>query len=380
MSAADSVTIYGQSSEGYEVGAKLASKGHPVFVVDETLGTAMVLRPQIAADYPKLRDLLAEEPLLDIKSSKECIARSKILFFAPKLRRNENDVSAEAKSRLGDFAKSVTSGSLVLFCLPLGILGSKEVVGWIEHMSGLSSQKDFTFAYTPLASSTPTVFGCDRKIDDYLSIIDAAGFSTEIFSVTKAEIVHAQHLLARYSTLASNFEAAKRLTVLGVDSPRDYKQVFADDLSASVYDLKLLVESVETGDPMLYLGSGSLKSVEGYSRFLVERIRDLVKSKDLKASRLKITLFTDCDPLEMRGDRMIMARGVQERLRDFFSDIEYLNIMKENFSFPMGIDKTNLMVFLSGSAEQKFTQLYEEHISMTKSQVIRANLPVEFVG
>jgi hypothetical protein len=54
--------------------------------------------------------------------------------------------------------------------------------------------------------------------------------------------------------------------------------------------------------------------------------------------------------------------------------------MKEGFSFPMGMEKTNLMVFLSGSAEQRLTQLYEDQISMTKSQIIRANLPVEFVG
>jgi hypothetical protein len=376
----ESVTVYGLSSEGYEIGAKLASKGYEVYVVDESLGTGMILRPHMAADHADLRSLLSAEPLLDIKSGKECISKSRVLFFAPKLRRIEEDVLAEVKSRVIDFAKYLASESAILFCLPLGIFGSKEIIEKIEHASGLFGTKDFSFVYSPLEKGKPTVFGCDSKLDDHFETIEAAGLSTEISSVAKAELIHAQKLLTKYSALASAFEAAKRLTQQGFDSPREYKQIFADDLSSLLYDLKLVVESVETGDPMLYLGSGSLKSVDGYSRFLVERIRELVKSRDLKASRLKITLFTDTDGLEMRGDKIKMARAVQERLRDFFSDIEYLNIMKEDFTFPMGIEKTNLMIFLSGGCEQKLTHLYEEQISMTKSQIIRANLPVEFVG
>jgi hypothetical protein len=376
----DSVTVYGLSSEGYQIGAKLASKGYEVFIVDENLGSGMILRPNMAADYPELRDLLADEPLLDLKSARDCVSRSSVLFFSPKLRRNEEDVLSEVKSKLNEFSKNMKTGSIFLFCLPLGIFGSKEIIERIEHASGLSSQKDFLFAYAPLEGGKPTVFGSDRKLDGYFSTIEAAGFSMETSSISKAELMHAQKLLSKYSGLASTFEAAKRLTMLGFDSPREYKQIFADDLSSLLFDLKLIVDSVETGDPMLYLGSGSLKSIEGYSRFLVERIRELVKSRDLKASRLKITLFTDTDALEMRGDKISMARGVQDRLRDFFSDIEYLNIMKEGFSFPMGIEKINLMVFLSGSAEQRVTQLYEDQIKMAKSHVIRANLPVEFVG
>ncbi|MDH2899974.1 MAG: hypothetical protein PXY39_03295 [archaeon] len=378
--SSDSVTVYGLSSEGYQIGAKLASKGYEVFIVDENLGTGMILRPHMAGDYPELRDLLADEPLLDLKSGRDCVNRSSVIFFSPKLRRNEEDVLSEVKSRLSDLSKNISPGSMIVFCLPLGLFGSKEIIERIEHGSGLSSQKDFVFVYSPLEGGKPSVFGTDGKLDQHFQTIEAAGFSMEISSVSKAELLHAQKLLSKYSGLASTFEAAKRLTGLGFESPREYKQIFADDLSSLLFDLRLIVESVETGDPMLYLGSGSLKSIEGYSRFLVERIRELVKSRDLKASRLKITLFTDTDALEMRGDKISMARGVQERLRDFFSDIEYLNIMKEGFSFPMGIDKVNLMVFLSGSAEQRLTQLYEDQINMTKSQVIRANLPVEFVG
>lgn len=373
------VAVYGLSSEGYQVASKLAAKGYEVYVIDETLGTAMVLQPEVAADYRELWSLLAAEPLLSLRPSKECIAKSKVIFFAPKLRRNEEDLMAEVKYRIIDLSKSMSPGTLLVFCPPLGIAGTKEIIERVEHASGLANGKDFLFSYCPLDAGKPTVFGCDQKLGDHFAVIEAAGFSMEVFALPKAELVHAQRLISRYSTLSSTFEFAKRLTQMGFQSPREYRQIYADDLSSGLYDLRLLAESVETGDPLLYLTSGSLKSIDSYSRFLVERIRELVRVKDLKASRLRILLFTDTDRLEIRGDRLNLANSISEKLKDFFSDIEYLNMMKEGFTPPMGIDKTNLLIFLSGSSEQKLLQLYEEQISMTNSHMIRANLPVEFV-
>ncbi len=180
--------------------------------------------------------------------------------------------------------------------------------------------------------------------------------------------------------LASTFESAKRLIQLGFDCPREYKQVFADDLSANLFDLRLVYESLDTGDPILYLVSGSIKSADSYTRFLVDRIREFVKLKELKASRLRILLFSDNDQMEMRGDKINLAKAVVERLRDFYSDIDYMNIMKQGFTLPLEMEKTNLMVFLSGSSEQRLLQLYEDQMAMTKTHIIRANLPVEFVS
>ncbi|MGA2876445.1 MAG: hypothetical protein ABSE82_13015 [Nitrososphaerales archaeon] len=375
----ESAVIYGLSSEGYQIASKLAAKGHQVTLIDETLGTAMELRPEIAGDYRELRSLLADEVLLSIKSSKESVANSRVIFFTPKIRRKDEDILAEVKSRLGDVTKNMSPDTLFVYCLPTGISGAKEIIDKIEHSSGLVSGKEFSFAYSPLESGKPTVFGCDSKVVHHSSAIEAAGLSTEITSISKAELVHAQRIVAKYAMLASAFETARRLTQSGADSPRDYKQVFCEDLSANTYDLSLILDSLETGDPILYLASGANKSIESYGRFLVERVREFVKVKEIKAARLKIVLFTDTDTLEMRGDKLNLALDLVERLRDYFSDIEYLNIMKEGFAPPTGPDKTNLLIFLSGSAEMRLNQLYEEQITMAKSHMMRANLPVEFV-
>ena len=372
--------VYGLSSEGYEIASKLAVRGHRVSIVDEMLGTAMELRPEIAGDYRDLRSLLADEVLMQIKPLKETIGASHVVFFAPKLRKRDADIVSEVRTRLVDVSKHLSSGSLFLFCLPVGVAGTKEVIERIEHASGLVNGRDFFFAYTPLESEKPSVFGSDSKELPHFNTIEAAGFSMESMSLAKAELVHAQRIVAKYSTLASAFEAARRLTQMGADSPREYKQIFAEDLNSNIYDLDLILESLETGDPILYLASGSNKSISGYGRFLLERVREFVRTRELKASRLKIILFTDADSLAMRGDKLSFATDIAERLRDYFSDIEYMNIMKEGFTPPIGLDKTHLLVFLSGGAELKLMQLYEEQISMSKSHMLRANLPVEFVS
>ena len=89
---------------------------------------------------------------------------------------------------------------------------------------------------------------------------------------------------------------------------------------------------------------------------------------------------SDMDGLEIRGDRLRFAQDLVERLKDYFSDVEFLNVMNEGFAPPTGMDKTQLIIYLSGSAEHRLTQLYEEQIAMSKSYVVRANLPVEFVN
>ena len=375
----ESIVVYGLSSEGYLIGSKLAAKGYEVSLVDEMLGTAMVLRPEIAGDYRDLRSLLADEVLMSIKSSRESIVHSNVIFFTPKIRRKEDGL-VEIKTRLGDASKNISKGTLLVYCLPSGLSGTKDMVDKIEHSSGLVSGKDFCFVYAPMEESKVSVLGCDMKELFHPAVLEAAGLSTDIFSVLKAEMVYAQRVVSKYSMIASAFEAARHLTEMNEDSPREYKQVYCEDFSSNNFDLGLILDSLETGHPMLYIASGASKSIESYSRFLVERVRELVRVKEIRAARLKIILYSDIDGLEIRGDRLRLAHDLVERLRDYFSDIEYLNVMKEGFAPPTGLDKTNLIIYLSGSVEHRLTQLYEEQITMSKSFVMRANLPAEFVS
>ncbi len=52
----ESTVIYGLSSEGFQIGSKLAAKGYQVTMIDELLGTAMELRPEYRGRLPGFCD------------------------------------------------------------------------------------------------------------------------------------------------------------------------------------------------------------------------------------------------------------------------------------------------------------------------------------
>jgi hypothetical protein len=104
-------------------------------------------------------------------------------------------------------------------------------------------------------------------------------------------------------------------------SLRKESDVYLDEFSKYLYDLRTVQTSDETGESISYLAGATLKSLENYIRYVVDEARDVLKEKELKASRTKISLLWTLDKYEMRGERLQMAEGVQQRLRDYVTDV-----------------------------------------------------------
>ena len=65
--------------------------------------------------------------------------------------------------------------------------------------------------------------------------------------------------------------------------------------------------------------------MENYVRYVVDETRDLLKDKQLKASRTKIDLVWTLDKYEMRGERQQVAESIQQRLRDYVTDVNVIS-------------------------------------------------------
>src|SRR5579885_3650744 len=89
------------------------------------------------------------------QSSEGYLIAAKLIFFTPKLRRRDDDILAEVRSRLVEVSRYASSGSLIVFCLPLGTGGANEIISRLEHGMGLICGKDFSFAYSPLELGRP---------------------------------------------------------------------------------------------------------------------------------------------------------------------------------------------------------------------------------
>ena len=96
---------------------------------------------------------------------------------------------------------------------------------------------------------------------------------------------------------------------------------YLDDLADGLHDIKNIVSSLQSGDPLLYIASGVLRGIEGYTRYLTDELKALMKEKELKASRTDVTLGWNLDRFEIRGEKILLRELLIERIGDLVGDV-----------------------------------------------------------
>ena len=123
-------------------------------------------------------------------------------------------------------------------------------------------------------------------------------------------------------------------------------EVFLDNMTGGLLDLKSLGSSFEGTNTLMYLINGSVKGIDGYIKRLIDEIRSTLKKNDLKASRTKIALSWTLDQHTMRGDKIEMLQNLTSKLRDYIGDVEAYE--DPNFDL-FHSDKTTIVVACSKS-------------------------------
>ncbi len=325
-------TVVGLSTEGYSIAAGLVQSGVETVIVDENLQMGMRLTPEIVSTYSSVGSLLEGETLVSLEPMDSAINRAKNVFFTPKIRRRDQEAKAEMGMRFRDTAKSISKDSTIIFCLPVGFKENRGNISMIEKMSGLSPDEDFRYVYAPLKprTKTPHVLGIEGKTDKKMfDIFKQAGIKApQPTGYDVAELICFREVLANCLPIALDLEVFKKIEDRSERSRMkkalQYKDIYIDQVMESLFDLRFALGTLDTGDPALYLASGVFKSVEGYAKYLVDEIRQVMREKDLKASRTKVTLVWAVDRFEMRGERLATLEGIADRLRDYIGDVNFL--------------------------------------------------------
>ncbi len=352
-----SVAIYGLSTEGYAIACALASLKRSTIIIDENLHMAMELKPEVASAYPSVKTLIEGEPLLALKSVDTSLSQSEYIFFTPKIRRPSSEVETEIGARLKEVSKYISKGSTLIYGLPTGIGGNLSVLSVIEKVSGLKLGDDFDYVYAPLTPGEKrlSVLGTmmtkrQKRLLEFLASISIKAPTP--LSLSSAELLYSKSVSSKYVTIASEFEFQKKMMSREERSKMKkttFKEFYVDDLCENLLDLKLLVSSVETGEPILYLASGSLKSVDGYIRYLIDELRSILRDKELKASKTRVMLVWTRDEFEMRGDKGHVIDDLVERLHDYIGDIMNVNMFEASAAqgLPLSAEKTNVIIACS---------------------------------
>jgi hypothetical protein len=101
-----------------------------------------------------------------------------------------------------------------------------------------------------------------------------------------------------------------------------YRDIYLDDVANGLYDLRAIGSSLSGAGPLMYLVNGTLKGIEGYIKHLIDEIRDVLRKRDLKASRTKVAIAWTLDPNEMRGDKIELLSSLESKLKDYIGDVE----------------------------------------------------------
>jgi hypothetical protein len=317
------VAMYGLTSEAYRLAADLVDRAQ-VTIVDETLQMAMDIEPGFLKKNPNLQDVMAEEPLLSFKPLEQVLGEAQVIFFTPKLRRPSDETLIEAGSKMRDLAKYMSKGVTLVNSLPTGPGGNSENIILVEKQTGLQVGTTLTYAYLPLRprEQKPAVVsaaGLQEK-----GPLLALGFAPNSQNVFSAELEYAAEVMEEAVESVTEIEMARRAREARVLIQRK-SDVYLDEFSKYLYELKAIQASEETGESISYLAGAALKSFDNYVRYVVDETREVLKEKQLKASRTKISLLWSLDRYEMRGERLQVADSIQQRLRDYVTDVDVVS-------------------------------------------------------
>ncbi len=333
--ASKPVVVYGLSTEGYKIASTIATRGHNVSLIDESARMAIMLKPEIIKTYPSVSSLLEDEPLLELQPVDVAIKMASYIFFSPKVRKTGQDVRADISSKLRDVARSISPGTSFVFTLPTGVGGNTENIALIEHLTGFVIGRDVYYYYMPITSLSelhqPDLLvgsASSNKNDLHLLGLIQDQPQTEdsnIVDIYSAELAHVIRILEHYTGLASTLEVCKQTRSSGFPSQvlqNKYGELYIDEISNGLYDLRVVASSLSGAGPLAYLVNGTIKGIEGYVKHLIDRLRLVLKTAELKASRTRVIIAWTLDQNEMKGDKIELFSTMESRLKDYIGDVE----------------------------------------------------------
>ncbi|MCS7135427.1 MAG: hypothetical protein NZ893_03250, partial [Candidatus Aenigmarchaeota archaeon] len=140
-------TVYGLSTEGYEIALKALEKGYITSVVDEKLNSPIKFSKKIL-NYKSVDEFFEEENLAEITSLDEVIANTKYLLFCPKIRCEIEEIQSYYEKMLKEVSQKIVKNSIIFFWIPLGENGQERIAKVVYDYSGLK-EKELGIIFLP---------------------------------------------------------------------------------------------------------------------------------------------------------------------------------------------------------------------------------------
>lgn len=391
------VTIFGLSTEGYKIASSLSFYNLQTTIVDENLNVGMQLKRDILERFDSVAALLEDEALLSLEPIEDAISKARCIFFTPKIRIKEAEAKSTIGLRLKNIVKNLSKGTVFVNTVPTSYGGNKENVSLIEKLTGLEAGVSFDYIYSPLIPRTnqPSALGSIRVNLDKTLIELLKSALTDVPKVLPlhlAELLYSKQIIKKYNSMVTELELFENLGEEGKIALKNFTEdheIYLENMVENLFDIKVISDALKTGEPIRYIVSGILKSLDGFLKYIMNQVRSVIKDEGLKASRTRILVVWSIDPFEMRGDKMSTLSSLVERLRDCvgeittFSTLPYLRAFHVESEIkrglPLQMDKDNIILACSkNDFELVFKKIKVERPEI-RPIIIKANLPVEVI-
>ncbi|HXS59337.1 MAG TPA: hypothetical protein VN703_00820 [Candidatus Sulfopaludibacter sp.] len=335
---------------------------------------------KIVKEYPNIAFLMEEELLLNLEPFDKVISNAPIIFFAPRIRKTNYDVKNDIIPKFKEIIANLKKNTSIVFNIPLGIGGNNEIISLIEHLSGFTVGTEIHYYYNPIdkIKTNEIIVGSYQQINDpyFNSIINLIykynAQKIKTVSISSSELLYTINIVKRYSNLTSINEIAKlnRLKEIRTEISRNnIEPIYFDDIVNGLFDLRILSLSLTNSSALGYIVNGTIRSIEGFVKSLVEEIRSQLKEREIKASRTKVTILWTIDNNEIRGDKTIMRDLLRLKLIDYIDEVEIQDI--ENF-LPNIV--TSIIITCSSEDHKKIiSRIDESHHRNYKIIIVPAN-------
>jgi hypothetical protein len=308
------IAVYGLSTEGYNVAARLGRMGYPVTLIDEVMQQAISLDQSSLGERQTISDLIRGERLVPFRPAKMAIEESDIIILAPRLKREGDEARNEMREHLRELGRSIKEGCHIVNLTPEGMGDGRLYLQVLSTVSGLEAAEKFTLVYAPKNN----IVGSNRPVQDrrVLAILRAAGFTSSISTLEAAEAIYTGGIIRSVSDAAVALEMGRRN--LAVDT----KIRYIDDVAPQVFDARLLSGSLEDGDPLQQLCLYSTRILSSYPRYLAEKLKVEAKKASIRLSHTTAHILWDHDQNELRPIRRIFINAFEAKLRELLEEVK----------------------------------------------------------
>jgi hypothetical protein len=195
--------------------------------------------------------------------------------------------------------------------------------------------------------------------------------------IISAEFVHSIKTLEHYTSVASVLEICKHVHNSEISSElmhHAFRDIYIDDIANGLYDLRAIGSSLGGAGPLMYLVNGTIKAIEGYVKHIIDEIRGMLKKRDLKASRTKVSIAWTLDPNEMRGDKIELLSSLETKLKDYIGDVDRQQ--------GPGLDlyPTDKTMIVLACTKNDFAKVFSKNKQISEGILMKANPACETIG